>query len=100
MTAAAPGLRGIASAAEATALPCASAQRPDAMAIEKPEVRVNPVASAANVGAANTNSTRTIMKSFTFMVFLLRVKSLQEVVPGGVGTLTVSHWKAGCCQTF
>src|SRR3954464_7896607 len=94
MTAAAPGLRAIASAAEATALPCASAQRPEAMAIEKPDVRVNPVPSAANVGAAKTNSASTIMKILAFIVFLLQVNSLQEVVPGGVGTLTVSHWKA------
>jgi hypothetical protein len=40
------------------------------------------------------------MKILAFIVFLLRVNSLQEVVPGGVGTLTVSHWKAGGAKTF
>src|SRR5207249_1063994 len=71
----APGLRAMASAEEATALACASPQRPEAMAMAKPDVMAThlltssaPLISAPNIGLAHASSASRTKNSFGFIV--------------------------------
>src|SRR5215831_8416960 len=71
----APGLRASDSVAEAVALPCPSAHRPDAMAIAKPEVIATQlVPAAASPPWANTGMAKH-MKAITMntMLSVLRI---------------------------
>src|SRR6185436_18459331 len=87
MAADAPGLRAMASAEAATALACANPQRPEAIAMAKPEVIAThlltssaPLISAPNIGLAqisNAIATRIIF------VFTCVCSSSYEFASGG-----------------
>src|SRR5579883_1097837 len=100
MPARAPGLRARASAAPAVALPCPSAQRPEAMAMENPAAigtTSNPpvVPPCAKSGVANDITDSAINKYFKVlkvrMVFLLTMNCRQWVVDVDLGRKTPSR---------
>src|SRR5436190_13969300 len=97
MAAEAPGLRAIASAEAATALACARPQRPEAIAMAKPDVMATHFLASsaplvcANIGLANTNRASAIRYVLIFTRVAPLINSPQEVVPV-ILLQPGSHW--------